>query len=157
MKRILGWIKPNPKVLSIQQLELPANGQLNPRRHRRCNPVYEESWAPPGRNRSSFLLYSPLFAPSATYIFITSSFLHNRRLKISYLWTSRNCWYQQTGPAQFGQNHPPSSFSPNQANSNIYNSSINKISSTSYSEIKFHQLKTIIRLALLKKSLCIGY
>ena len=55
MKRILGWIKPNPKVLSIQQLELPANGQLNPRRHRRCNPVYEGSWVPPGRNRSSFL------------------------------------------------------------------------------------------------------
>ena len=25
------------------------------------------------------------------------------------------CWYQQTGPAQFGQNHPPSSFSPHQA------------------------------------------
>ena len=23
-------------------------------------------------------------------------------------------WYQQTGPAQFGQNHPPSSFSPHQ-------------------------------------------
>ena len=25
------------------------------------------------------------------------------------------CWYQQTGPAKFGQNHPPSSFSPHQA------------------------------------------
>ena len=39
----------------------------------------------------------------------------NKRLKISYLWTSQNCWYQQTGPAQFGQNHPFSSFSPHQA------------------------------------------
>ena len=25
------------------------------------------------------------------------------------------CWYQQTGPAQFGQNHLPCSFSPHQA------------------------------------------
>ena len=25
------------------------------------------------------------------------------------------CCYLQTGPAQFGQNHPPSSFSPQQA------------------------------------------
>ena len=62
MKRILGWIKPNPKVLSIQQLELRASGQLNPRRHRRCNPVYEGSWAPPGRNESSFLDAPPQVA-----------------------------------------------------------------------------------------------
>ena len=39
----------------------------------------------------------------------------NRRLKKSSLWTGQKCWYQQTGPAQFSQNHPPSSLSPHQA------------------------------------------
>ena len=71
----------------------------------------------------------------------------NRRLKISYSWTSQNCWYQQTGPAQFGQNHPPSSFSPNQAIIATF-ITLNKISSTSYchkfflDRILFSKIKT---------------
>ena len=41
--------------------------------------------------------------------------LHLRYVAEIFLWTGQKCWYQQTGPAQFGQNHPPSSFSPHQA------------------------------------------
>ena len=82
---------------------------------------------------------------------LLTSLKGNRRLKMSYLWTSQNCWYQQT---RQGPIRPKSSslFLLTQLghNSNIYNSSIlNKISSTSY-----YNIQTFKRPILVVETMC---
>ena len=47
--------------------------------------------------------------------FCPSSFISIMGHRQKKIYPALICWYQQTGPAQFGQNHPPSSFSPHQA------------------------------------------
>lgn len=81
------------------------------------------------------ILYKNSSEPTDFYsvLYLELSSTYNRRLKKSFLWTGQKCWYQQTRPAQFSQNHPTLFLrtSPGH-NSNIYNSSINKTNPTSY-------------------------
>ena len=62
-------------------------------------------------------LLTPLSRPklvTSTCMMVLFGYLYNRIYAQKNYPALFSC-YQQTGPAQFGQNHPPSSFSPHQA------------------------------------------